>query len=196
MGMMDLGTDVVSAAAIPAHEIRRFESAVWSLYMLSDNPSLPVHCRAGCRLAADFAVASLKPADPRVAALVSLVIEVGGGEVAPAPDAILKLLREAGWTGTARELEATPAPLAGPPPRNLVSDRMRKEALDRILAEAERHLRDPDLLTPQKLEFGRRLDEIRKAKDEIRTKTERAWELLEALERNLYARTRETGAGD
>jgi hypothetical protein len=193
--MMDLGTDVTPAASIPAHEIRRFESAIWSLYMLSDNPSVPAECRAACRIAADHAAGHMQPSDRAVPSLVNLVIEVGGADTPPTKGALLKRLGEIGWQGSPEALDIAPAPLDGPPARTLVSDKMRKQALDKILAECERHLKDADLLAPQKAEYAKRLDEIRSAKGDIRTKTEQAWALLEVLERNLYARTRETGAG-
>jgi hypothetical protein len=183
-------------ASQPAHEIRRFESAVWSLFVLSDNPNLPVPARAACRIAAEYAAGSLEPGAQGVAALVQLAIEVGGGEVAPSKEALLARLREVGWAGGPSALDAPPPPLEGPPPRNLVSDQRRKEALDRIFAECERHLRDSDLLAPQRLEYARRLAEVKAMQADLRTKTERAWALLEVLERNLYARTRETGVGD
>lgn len=193
--MNDRAAPLKPGAVIPAHEIRRFESALWSLYMLSDNPSLPVRGRAACRAAADHASSHMKPDDKAVASLVNLVIEVGGAETAPSEDLLLKILREVGWAGSPEDLARIPPALTAPPPRTLVSDKMRKEALDQILGECERHLSDGDLLAPQKAEFGKRVAEIRQSKGDIRTKTERAWELLEVLERNLYARTRETGAG-
>lgn len=185
-----------SAAAHPAHEIRRFESAVWSLYILSDNTSLPVDGRAACRIAADFAVEHLKPGARGVDGLVHLVIEVGGGEVAPPREMLLARLREIGWKGDPDSLAVVPKPLEGPPPRNLVSDQMRLDALERILKAAELHLSDPDFSVPERNALAARLGEIRVAKIDVRTRTERAWELLELVERNLYARTRETGAGD
>lgn len=193
--MIDLGTDVTPSASIPAHEIRRFESAIWSLYTLSDNHSLPAHSRAACRVAADHATGHMQPSDRAVPSLVNLVIEVGGAETPPTKDALLKRLGEIGWQGSPEALDTAPAPLDGPPPRTLVSDKMRQQALDKILAECERHLKDADLLAPQKAEYAKRLEEIHAMKGDIRTATERAWALLEVLERNLYARTRETGAG-
>ncbi len=185
-----------SPAAQPAHEIRRFESAVWSLYVLSDNPSLPEDARAACRLGAEFAVKHLMPGASGVTPLMQLVIEVGGGEVAPSREHLLARLREAGWAGSNTDLDKAPPALTGPPPRNLVSDQMRSEAFGRILAECERHLRDPDLMAPQRHEYAARLAELRSGPGDVRTKTERAWALLDVLERNSYARTRETGAGD
>lgn len=194
--MAESEVSIRSAAATPAHEIRRFESAVWSLYILSDNSSLPVDGRAACRIAGDFAVEHLKPGDRGVAGLVHLVIEVGGGEVAPPREMLLAWLREIGWQGDPGALETPPRPLAGPPPRNIVSDQMRSAALERILKATEFHLGDPDLSVPERNALAARLGEIRAANMDIRTRTERAWELLELVERNLYARTRETGAGD
>jgi hypothetical protein len=194
---MDEGRPPVRpAASQPAHEIRRFESAVWSLYVLSENPHLPVPARAACRLAADYAAANVQPGAVSVTALVQLAIEVGGGEVALSREALLARLREVGWAGAAAALDAPPPPLDGPPPRNLVSDQRRKEALDRILVECERHLRDPDLIAPKRHEYARRLAELKAVQADLRTKTERAWALLEVMERNFYARTHRPGQGD
>lgn len=193
--MHERDAPIRSPAATPAHDIRRFESAIWSLYILSDNPTLPPECRAACRVAAEFAVASLRPGDRAVQGLVELVIEVGGGEVAPPPEALLGRLRQVGWQGAATALDAAPPPLEGPPPRNIVSDKMRAEAFERILKATEVHLNDPDLSVPERNQLAGRLAEIRASKQDMRTRTERAWELLELVERNLYARTRETGEG-
>jgi hypothetical protein len=187
---------VRSADAMPAHEIRLLETAVWSLYTLSENPSLSAEGRAACRIGADFAVANLKPGDSGVAPLVQLVIEAGGGEQAPGREMLLARLRQAGWSGEPSALDKAPEPLRGPPPRNLVSDQKRAQALERILKAIERHLPDGDLSLPERNSLAASLGEIRSSKLDIRTRTERAWALLELVERNLLARARETGAGD
>ena len=179
-----------SRASQPAHEIRRFESAVWSLYILSDNTGLPADARAACRTAADFAAASMRPGDAGVEALIRLVIEVGGGENAPARELLLARLREVGWTGDARQLEQAPPPLEGAPPRNLVSDQLRRDAYDRIVGDIESRLREPDLPAEQRQAYAARLTELRSAPGDIRSKTERAWALLGVLERNKGARAR------
>lgn len=170
-----------------AHEIRRFESVVWSLFVLSENTSIPVPCRAACRLAADFAAERLEPGAPQVPTLVELAIEVGGGENAPREELLLARLRRLGWQGPASALKEAPPPLSGAAPRNIVSERLRQEALANILREVERRLANKDVAIPKREELLRRLDELRKGPGEVRTKTERAWQLLDAIERNLHA---------
>jgi hypothetical protein len=179
-----------SRASQPAHEIRRFESAVWSLYILSDNTGLPADARAACRAAADYAAARMTPGDPGVEALIRLVIEVGGGENAPPRELLLARLREAGWTGDARELDQAPPPLTGPPPRNLVSDQLRRDAFDHIVGDIETRLRDNDLAPDQRQAYAARLAELLGSQGEVRSKTERAWALLGVLERNRESRLR------
>jgi hypothetical protein len=177
-------------ASQPAHEIRRFESAVWSLYILSDNTGLPPEARAACRKAADFAAASMRPGDRGVEALIRLVIEVGGGENAPTRELLLARLREMGWAGEASDLDKAPEALAGPPPRNLVSDQLRRDAFDHIIGDIESRLRDNDLPADQRQAYAARLAELRAAPGDVRSKTDRAWALLGVLERNREARTR------
>lgn len=179
-----------SRASQPAHEIRRFESAVWSLFILSDNTGLPADARAACRAAADFAAASMRPGDAGVEALIRLVIEVGGGENAPSLELLLARLREVGWTGDAHQLEQAPPPLTGPPPRNLISDQMRRDAFDRIVGDIERRLADNEIPPDQRPAYAARLNQLRDSPGDIRSKTERAWALLAVLERNREARSR------
>jgi len=193
--MLDREVEILSPAAIPAHEIRRYESAVWSLYMLSENPSIKPYARAACRFAADFAVKNLNPGDRAVTPLMELVIEVGGGEVVPSKEALLARLRAVGWQGSPAELDKVPEPLEAPPTRSIVSDKLRQEAFERILAAVENHLHDQDLGVVEKKAIREKLAEVRSSKADIRTKTQRAWELLDWVERNLYMRTRETGVG-
>jgi len=193
--MLDREVEIVSPAVLPAHEIRRYESAVWSLYMLSENPSIKTYARAACRAAADFALENLKPGDRAVTALMELVIEVGGLDNVPAKEALLALLRAIGWKGPASDLDKEPEPLSSPPPRSIVNDKLREEAFERILTSVERHLSDPDLSVVEKNAMREKLAEIRASKSDIRTRTQRAWELLDWVERNLYLRTRETGVG-
>ena len=174
-----------------AHEIRRFESAVWSLFVLSENTSLPDSCRAACRLAAEYAAERLEPGAPEVGALVEMAIEVGGGENAPSEELLLARLRRLGWQGPSSALKEAPPPLSGAPPRNLVSQRLREKALENILREVERHLSNKDVAVPKREELARRLEELRKGSIDVRTKTERAWQLLEVVERNLHASARD-----
>jgi hypothetical protein len=172
-----------------AHEIRRFESAVWSLYVLSENEGLPQEARAACRLAADFAATSMGPGHPGVAGLMQLVIEVGGGE-APVPRAkLVALLREAGFEGDPGALDHPPPPLVYPPPRNLVSDKQRREAAEKVLGEIEAHLRDPKMPAEERTRYLARLGQLRASGADVRTQTERAWALLHVLERNRQARS-------
>ncbi len=191
--LLDIGR---STAAAAAHDIRRFESAVWSLYTLSDNAALPANVRAACRLAADHAVEALAPGDPRVTFLVGLVIEAGTGDTPPKMSTLLARLAKAGVKATAEDLAQAPAPLERPPSAALVTDSERQKALGRIYSAIEAHLKDPDLTPVEVANFRRRLDALRAAPGDVRTKTEMAWSLLEAVERLLYHRTRQTGAGD
>lgn len=191
-GLLDIGR---STAAAAAHDIRRFESAVWSLYTLSDNTALPVSVRAACRLAADHAIDSLKPGDPRVTFLVGLVIEAGTGDPPPTPKGLLERLRKAGVEATAEQLQEAPAPLVQPPSAAVVTDGERAKALERVYGAVEAHLKDPDLTPVEAKHYRDRLERLRSTKADVRTKTEMAWSLLESVERLLYHRTRQTGAG-
>jgi hypothetical protein len=190
--LLDIGR---STAAAAAHDIRRFESAVWSLYTLSDNPSLPVNVRAACRLGAAHAVESLKPGDPRVTFLVGLVIEAGTGDRPPKDSELVARLAKAGVKVTAADLKVAPAPLERPPSAALVTDGERRKALERIFSAIEVHLKDPDLTPVEAQHFRTRLDRLRAQQADVRTKTEMAWALLETVERALYHRTRQTGTG-
>ncbi len=190
---LDLGR---SSAAAAAHDIRRFESAVWSLYTLSENGSLPVHARAACRRAAEFATEELRPGDPRVAHLVQLVIDIGGADAPPKAEVVLARLKRAGVHATLEELQRAPAPLARPPSATIVGDAEREKALSRIFSAIESHLKDPDLNAMEKQNTTKRLESIRASKEDVRTRTERAWALLDFVERSLHLRSRETGTGD
>jgi hypothetical protein len=189
---LDLGR---SSAAAAAHDIRRFESAVWSLFTLSENASLPVHARAACRLAAEFATESLRPGDPRVAHLVALVIDLGGSDAPPKAEVVLARLKRAGVQATQEDMKRLPAPLTRPPSATIVGDAEREKALGRIFMAIESHLKDPDLSAVEKQNTTRRLEAIRASKEDVRTRTERAWSLLDFVERSLHLRSRETGDG-
>lgn len=191
--LLDIGR---STAAAAAHDIRRFESAVWSLYTLSDNEALPVAVRAACRLAADHAVKSLKPGDPRVTFLVGLVIEAGTGDPPPTPKSLLTRLRKSGVEATVRDLQEAPAPLDQPPSAAIVTDGERRKALERVYGAIEVHFKDPDLTPVETQHYRQRLERLRASKGDVRTKTEMAWALLDSVERTLHHRTRQTGAGD
>jgi hypothetical protein len=180
----------VRGASESAHDIRRFESAVWSLFVLSDNASLPAPARAACRLAAEFAAARLEPGAPQVGGLVELAVEVGGGEVAPEEERLLARLRALGWQGPQSAIREAPPPLPGAPPRNLVSEKLRQQALENILREIEGRLANRALAIPRREELLRRITELRMGGADVRTKTERAWQLLEVVERNLAAGAR------
>jgi hypothetical protein len=192
--MAEGGAPPGSRAGQPAHEIRRFESAVWSLYMLSENESLPAEARAACRAAADHAATEMGPGHPGVTALMQLVIEVGGGEAPPSREMLLARLRDAGWDGDASALGREPPPLVYPPPRNLVSDRMRGAALDKILADIELALADKQVPPEQRKAFAARLAALRAGPGDVRSKTDRAWALLGVIERNREARARRDDA--
>ncbi len=170
-----------------AHDIRRFESVVWSLFVLSDNASLPAPARAACRLAAEYAALRLEPGAPEVAGLVEMAVEVGSSESAPREELLLARLRALGWQGPPSAIQEAPPPLSGAPPRNLVSQRLRQEALENILRGIEGRLANKALAIPKREELLGRLDELRKGPGDVRTKTERAWQLLEVIERNLHA---------
>jgi len=184
-----------SGAAAAAHDIRRFESAVWSLYTLSENASLPTYARTACRKAADFAMEHLKPGDPRVAHLVALVVEVAGSDATPKAEVILARLKRSGVEATAEELLQPPPRLERPPSATIIGDAEREKALARIFTAIESHLKDPDLSAVEKQSTTRRLEAIRASKEDVRTRTERAWSLLDFVERSLYLRSRETGDG-
>lgn len=173
-----------------AHDIRRFESAVWSLFVLSENASLPDAARAACRMAAELAVAHLAPGAPQVAGLVEMAVQVGGGEIALTEEVLLARLRALGWQGPASALRQAPPALVGAPPRNLVSERRRQQALENILREIEGPLSNKAVALPKREELIGRLQELRKGPGDVRTKTERAWQLLEVVERNLVAGAR------
>jgi hypothetical protein len=190
------GGPPASGPPASAHDIRRFESAVWSLFVLSDNTSLPAPYRAACRLAAEFAAARLAPGAPEVATLVELAVEVGGGEGAVPDELLLARLRTLGWQGPPTAILEAPAPLQGAPPRNLVSERLRAQALETVLRQVEARLSDKALVLLRREEFARRVEELRRGPGDIRTKTERAFELLEVVERNAGAAARRKGPTD
>lgn len=185
---MGTGDTPTGRSAQPAHEIRRFESAVWSLYVLSENPALPLDARAACRAAADHAALDMTPGDDGVTALIQLVIEVGGGEKPVPREQLLGRLRQSGWVGDPTVLDKEPPPLVYPPPRNIVSDQLRSDALDKILSDIERHVKDPKMPPDQRQSYGLRLAELRASPADMRSKTERAWALLGVIERNREAR--------
>lgn len=188
---MGVGDSVGSGRPPPAaHEIRKFESAVWSLYVLSENDTLPLATRAACRAAADHAATEMGPGHPGVTALVQLVIDAGGGEGPVPKEALLAHLRQAGWQGEASALDREPPPLVYPPPRNLVSDQMRGDALDKVLSDIARVLDDKELPPEQRSLYSARLADLRSSPGDVRSKTERAWALLGVLERNREARAR------
>ncbi|HEX9709323.1 MAG TPA: hypothetical protein VGB42_05085 [Candidatus Thermoplasmatota archaeon] len=191
-GLLDIGR---STAAAAAHDIRRFESAVWSLYTLSDNASLPAPTRAACRLAADHAVKALRPGDPRVTFLVGLVIEAGAGDPPPDMKVLLVRLAKAGVKATEADLADAPPPLKEPPPSAIVTDEERRKALSRVFTAIEAHLKDTDLTPVETAHFRGRLEGLRTSAGDVRTKTEMAWALLDSMERSLYFRTRQTGEG-
>ena len=189
---MGTGETPTGRSAQPAHEIRRFESAVWSLYVLSENPALPLDARAACRAAADHAALDMTPGEDGVTALIQLVIEVGGGESPIPREALLGRLRQSGWVGDPAVLDKEPPPLVYPPPRNIVSDKLRTDALDKILADIERHIKDAKMPAEERQRYGLRLAQLRDGRGDTRSKTERAWALLGVLERNREARAAKT----
>ncbi len=191
-GLLEIGG---SATTAPANDIRRFESAVWSLYTLSDNPSLPVHARAACRLAADHAVRVLKPGDPAVMILVGLVIEVGAGEPALDTKAVLVRLKKAGVEAGEADLAKAPEPLKEPPPSSIVTDGERHKALDRVYGAIETHLKDLDLTRVETAHYASRLESLRASPADVRSKADMAWLLLDAMERSLHFRAGQTGEG-
>jgi hypothetical protein len=190
--LLDIGR---STAAAAAHDIRRFESAIWSLYTLSDNASLPAASRAACRLAADHAVEALRPGDPRVTFLVGLVIEAGTADPPPSAKALLARLKKAGVEASEEDLARAPEPLKQPPAAAIVTDGERRKALERVLGAIEVHLKDTDLTPVEAAHFRGRLEGLRTSPADVRTKTEMAWALLDSIERSLYFRTRQTGEG-
>ena len=147
-------------------------------------------------MAAEFAVDVIEPGDPRVGFLVGLVIEAGAEDKAKDVAALVVRLKKIGIEAKPTELEKAPPRLKQPPPTSLVTDAVRRKALESLFAKIETHLKDPDLTKVESAEGYRRLETLRASKADVRTKSDLAWSLLESIERSLHTRTRETGEGD